>query len=1020
MEEKGASEGTHEVKQDVQALLQKTQHVITLAKKHALVTALILVILFQFLPSSGGAYPWGGIWMRMQAKNLPFADGAADSSVDNYLRDQAAAQVARNYPNLPDANKQKVLSDLIAKIKEQNAAQVQHQRERIADEIRNNYRYEENGQKFPYMPDIDPYHYLRLARNVVQTGHTYEALKDGQPWDYHFSAPVGAGTENTWHPHTIAILYWSMHFFDRTITLMQADMYHPVILIFLSVILVFLVTRKVAGNLGGFFAANLLSILPAIMGRTGFGHADTDTYNVFFPLLIVWLLFNALDSKERIKQAIWGALTGATIAIYTEFWSGWWYMFDFVIGALIIAFVAELIFQYKQTGKHQLISKTHAKKYVLIGATLIITSVIFSFFTVGFTTFFNGATQGAFTFTSIKDASHSNLWPNVLTTVAELNPGSLNDLAASVGGAIMFFIAVLGIVLLLVKRDEHGKHDFTHSILLALWFLGTSYAAFKGVRFTLLLGPAFSIAFGTAAGLLYEKLGAFGERQLHVNKKITLVLLIAILWLAMTGPIKIGPHLVQSAYAQTVNDIPLVNDAWWNSLTKIKNESQPNAIINSWWDFGHHFKYIADRPVTFDGASQDSPQAHWIGKVLQTDNEREAVGILRMLDCGATNGYDFIYNATTFDPIVSINLVQKIIVQDKDEAAATLQNAGIDPQTVLPYTHCDPPEDFFIASADMVSKSGVWGHFGTWDFNRAEVWKKWRFINEEEAIPQMTVRFNWTEDYARQMYREADTLGSEEAANGWISPWPNYLGEPNQCEQQETALKCGNLYVNLTAKKAEYRTSDGYAAVGKLIKYDRFGNVTRVDLEGGNSNLDIVMWPNQKGIVAMASTSLFAESIFTRMYYMNGLGLRYFKPFTNENQLIGGPIYVYKVDWDGKEPYIPKELAPKTKIEKGARVRLNYIGWLDNETIFDSSIIGWSTKNITPTTEFTQYKTQPINFIFGEGKLIPGFEKRIEDMKTADTRTITIPPEEAYGTDPTAHPLGNQTLHFKVKAEAVE
>jgi len=52
--------------------------------------------------------------------------------------------------------------------------------------------------------------------------------------------------------------------------------------------------------------------------------------------------------------------------------------------------------------------------------------------------------------------------------------------------------------------------------------------------------------------------------------------------------------------------------------------------------------------------------------------------------------------------------------------------------------------------------------------------------------------------------------------------------------------------------------------------------------------------------------------------------------------------------------------------------------------------------------------------------LIPGFESRIQGMKAGETKTITIPPEEAYGTDPAKHKLGNKTLHFKFRIESVE
>lgn len=42
-------------------------------------------------------------------------------------------------------------------------------------------------------------------------------------------------------------------------------------------------------------------------------------------------------------------------------------------------------------------------------------------------------------------------------------------------------------------------------------------------------------------------------------------------------------------------------------------------------------------------------------------------------------------------------------------------------------------------------------------------------------------------------------------------------------------------------------------------------------------------------------------------------------------------------------------------------------------------------------------ETAPIEFTIGEGKVIPGFEKGVLGIAINELKTITIPPEEAYG-----------------------
>src|SRR3989338_9936500 len=110
-----------------------------------------------------------------------------------------------------------------------------------------------------------------------------------------------------------------------------------------------------------------------------------------------------------------------------------------------------------------------------------------------------------------------------------------------------------------------------------------------------------------------------------------------LLFAAFPG-IGLNSNVIQQSENIVRNDVPLINDAWYKALTRINENSQEDAIITSWWDFGHHFKVIADRAVTFDGTTQSTPQAHWVGRLLSTSSEKEAIGILRMLNCGAEQG----------------------------------------------------------------------------------------------------------------------------------------------------------------------------------------------------------------------------------------------------------------------------------------------------------------------------------------------------------------------------------------------
>lgn len=66
---------------------------------------------------------------------------------------------------------------------------------------------------------------------------------------------------------------------------------------------------------------------------------------------------------------------------------------------------------------------------------------------------------------------------------------------------------------------------------------------------------------------------------------------------------------------------------------------------------------------------------------------------------------------------------------------------------------------------------------------------------------------------------------------------------------------------------------------------------------------------------------------------------------------------------------------------KGKRVKVHYVGTLDDGTQFDSS----------------RDRGEPIEFTCMAGQMIPGFDKAVKDMALGEKRTVRIPCAEAYG-----------------------
>jgi FKBP-type peptidyl-prolyl cis-trans isomerase len=97
------------------------------------------------------------------------------------------------------------------------------------------------------------------------------------------------------------------------------------------------------------------------------------------------------------------------------------------------------------------------------------------------------------------------------------------------------------------------------------------------------------------------------------------------------------------------------------------------------------------------------------------------------------------------------------------------------------------------------------------------------------------------------------------------------------------------------------------------------------------------------------------------------------------------------------------------EIQSGQIAVVNYTGTLSDGTAFDS--------NIDPKFGHVQ----PFSFTLGAGQVIKGWDEGVAGMKVGETRTLTIPPELAYGAAgiPGAIP-GNATLTFVVTLTAIK
>ena len=316
------------------------------------------------------------------------------------------------------------------------------------------------------------------------------------------------------------------------------------------------------------------------------------------------------------------------------------------------------------------------------------------------------------------------------------------------------------------------RENLLYAVLFIVWILMTGYAVTKGFRFISTFAVPISLCAGIFLGfaVIYIKeniktastlallafiAGALTIYPFGISTVATLVagVVMALIVLLIKKP-EIRAPIVMSLVILAViapsvsgansianSVVPGTDDGMWDSMSWVHNNTPNNTVVMSWWDFGHLFTAAADRPVTFDGGSQNTPRAYWIGKAMLTTNETLSAGIFRMLASSGDQAYLTLDNYTN-DSGKTAEILTATLGLSKDSAQnvmvtkykLTTQQA----QTILNYTHPAKETPFvFVASSDMLGKAGWWSYFGSWDFEKQNATRSSYFPSLASSKPQV-------------------------------------------------------------------------------------------------------------------------------------------------------------------------------------------------------------------------------------------------------------------------------------------
>lgn len=623
----------------------------------------------------------------------------------------------------------------------------------------------QDANGLPYFSEMDSYYNYRMTADYLDHGYLGDTKINGSSWDLHSYYPPGR--EAAYSPlivYTTAFTYQFVNLFGE-VPLTTVAFWIGAFIASLAVIPAYFFIRRITNDYGGITAAILVATAPAYFSHTFAGFFDTDQFNILLPIFTVWFFIESLRTNNIKNRGIFAVLSVISLFLFSIAWEGWVYIFYLLIFSTVIyLLVSNYLLRWKTIKRP---AEYASKKEWFLNQPGIFTLTIFIvlssllFVLVSGPVGFQSSLLGPIGFTQLQSSVKvATSYPNVLVSVAELQVPSVWDAINNIGGIVVFVFGLLGVFLLFwrlkppkkvdeeVKKKENNKQrnqksknkrrrknnkekakkeikttnklvlpeltikqkrDYLlYAIIFSVWLLITAYALTKGIRFAEALAVPVALLAGIFIGLMRDYVRGY-IKDIRLQRVVMIVLVLA----AIFAP-------VYSGFAISYSVVPGTDDSMVNSLNWIKGNTPSNTVITSWWDYGHLFATIADRPVTFDGATQNSPRAYWVGRALYTSNETLSVGILRMISSSGDLGPNTV-EVYTKNTGKSVEILNSILGVDKATALTILTtNYSFTPeqaQNITQYTHPDnPTPDVLITSSDMVGKAGWWSYFGNWNF----------------------------------------------------------------------------------------------------------------------------------------------------------------------------------------------------------------------------------------------------------------------------------------------------------------
>lgn len=812
--------------------------------------------------------------------------------VATQMRKLVAAEFKQKKPDLPVAEAARLANVAVGHKMRETPKEFDQLVDQQARVLERKMKIETRGG---YLLEVDPYYYMSQTERILRTGRIAdrEHVRGREFLNPMTLAPAGHWYPMDLHPFVGAWLY-------RVVSLLRPQVDLPAVLRWVPLLVALTALgvfawfcRRVANITGwaGFLGLFYLMLCPMFLKRSLVGWYDTDPYNILFPLTAIAGIFLALGPTPTTRSRWIGAcIAGTAFALHGLFWRGW-----------LIPFL--VIFLFLLAGLAVPRSRRPVNLTAVLHGALLIPIAVIPFAVLAIVWGPIGVQQEI---ASAADFIRGFLqpdfkpWPDIFITVGELNPMSFGRLAQLLGGPAWTAVIVAGLAMRLARQIREGRAGNGGDIIPLVTLLGIVcvglVVSVRIQRFAILAVAPLAAAIPFAWIEWRKRVISFLPLIFAPHAVHAIVRRFGIVWAAAT--LAAVTLLGVRAHAEIVRFYPLYNPAWDRMMAEVVKKTPEDTIVTSWWSPGHFLTSMGKRRVTFDGSSQNEPQAYWVANLFIENSERTALGILRMLDISGNASVDYL-TSRGWSVADSVHLIKTLVPLSRAAARDRLMRrfSPADADGLLDLTHgktAPPPACLFVYN-HMIEQALALEFIGRWDFKKAEAFGAYLRQQPDQVDRKSLARA--TPENTKLMWAMSDrptfyqSEGYQTGAAGPIFTFSNGV-RLNVATHADAEIR-GNATIN--------------GRPASVFWINEKNDLIETPIANPTLQISVLLIEGREaggntGYRAVILGRRWAGSVAMRLYYLGGKGLKFIHRIASEDSAVHRTrLGLFEVDWEGFE-----------------------------------------------------------------------------------------------------------------------